>query len=313
MNISTSYQNYSAQMQNNTKVQNSSTNTTFADTMKTQSTAYQVDINSSKYNTSEPLFTDYFQSSGRAMKNQTSFNEDWVNPDVKGEVIAQKGVYIDYVPEEEVNRDKYGRTYLEQIPQEYFNNMTPEDKELFKEIMSDGRMSYGEVDSLTYEQVKLFNPVNASSYLKQQGYSDDEILLPEMDQRVGLFIQATDFTPDETFNRAIFKTVKEATNVTESQIIHGLSQLKQHLLQIHFDKEFKGSMVLDAFKGYRERPYFLEKENFNMDYDQLLNQAIGYYTEGALKPHPTKNLEEQYKLRYEWFFTLKQNYEDVKK
>jgi len=308
MNISTSYQNYSAQMQNNTKVQNSSTNTTFADTMKTQSTAYQVDINSSKYNTSEPLFTDYFQSSGRAMKNQTSFNEDWVNPDVKGEVIAQKGVYIDYVPEEEVNRDKYGRTYLEQIPQAYFNNMTPEDKELFKEIMSDGNMSYGEVDSLTYEQVKLFNPLSASSYLKQQGYNDDEIVLPEMDWRVSEFIQTTDFTPDETFNRAIFKTVKEATNVTRSQINRGFEVLRNNLMQLGFDKPFGGNFTGDA-----RRPYFLEKENFDINYDELLDKGISFYGEKALSPQPSKSATEEFKLKYEWYFTLKQNYEEVKK
>lgn len=280
----------------------------FGDHLKTQSSAYKVDISTSLgYATEISVSTDYFQSSGRAMKNQTSFDENWENPDKTGDVIIRKGVYIDSVPDDEVKRDKFGRTYLEQIPEEYYKNMSFEDKELFKKIMSDSHMSYGEVDSLSFEQVKQFNPFNASSYLMQQGYSDDEILLPSVDWRVSEFISATELTRDDTFNRAVFKTVKEATNVTRDQISKSMSELTSNMMQLGFNKPFGGE-----FTGSQERPYLLEKYNLNINYDELLAKGISFYGQEALSSQASKSITEEYKLFHEWYFALRENYNEVK-
>jgi len=306
MQISNTHQTYNYHNQNNTITQKTVT-PSFADHMQVQS-SYKVDISSSIYTSDKPLFTDYFQSAGRGMKNQTSFNETWINPDNPREIVSHKGVYNEKIADEDVPKDKSGRRFIDLLPQSYFDNMNSEDEKRYREIMDDSHISYGEVDSLSFDQVKNMSFEKSANILLKEGYSIDEIPLFSVDSRVDEFFSATEFTSDGTFNRAIFKTIKEATNVTESQIMSATGQLQTHFLQKHFNKEFQIETIGGSYEGGVENLYFLEKNNIKVNYDEFLNQALNYYGEMASDPMTLEGLREQSKFQYEWYFTLRENY-----
>ena len=79
-------------------------------------------------------------------------------------------------------------------------------------------------------------------------------------------------------------------------------------MQLAFNKPYQSDFRGGSFKGNIERPYFLEKNNLHIDYNELLEKGIQLYGEEASSPQPTKSITEQYKLRYEWYFTLRENY-----
>ena len=174
----------------NQYTQHSKSHTSSFDThLKPTPASNNIEINTALYNVGDkPIFTDYFQSTGRAMKNKTSFNEDWVNPNKIGNIIEHKGIYINTVPDEEIKRDNQGRIFVDLLPESYFKNMTIEEEEKYKEIMTDTHISYGEIDSLSFEEVKNLNPLTAMNALLREGYTPDEIPLFTQDSRVRHFL-----------------------------------------------------------------------------------------------------------------------------
>lgn len=255
------------------------------------------------YTQHQPLFNDYFQSPGIGQK-KTSFNEY----DASGDLY---GVYKTHIEEEDIPKNEKGEKFLDIIPESVFEALPQEDAELFKNILEDSHVTYVEMDSLSYEQINTLNKIMFTDALTY-GYSMDEIPLTSADTRVRSFFRAANFTNDDHFNQSVLKTVKEATNVQAHDISSALSEMQQNLMQIMHNKPFSESFKVGAFgggEGYDA--YFLSKSTMNIDYEELFVNALNLYGEGASKPQPSESITEQFKRGYEWYYTLRDNYETM--
>jgi len=88
-----------------------------------------------------------------------------------------------------------------------FSSLSSIDKKIFRDILSDDKLTLEEIKSLSYEQVKKID--NFLVFGFTSGISPDEIpLVKSTDFKIGAMVHATKMTNNEDFNKALFETVQ---------------------------------------------------------------------------------------------------------
>ena len=88
-----------------------------------------------------------------------------------------------------------------------FSSLSSIDKKIFRDILSDDKLTLEEIKSLSYEQVKKID--NFLVFGFTSGISPDEIpLVKSTDFKIGAMVHATKMTNNENFNKALFETVQ---------------------------------------------------------------------------------------------------------
>lgn len=88
-----------------------------------------------------------------------------------------------------------------------FSSLSSIDEKIFRDILSDDKLTLEEIKSLSYEQVKKID--NFLVFGFTSGISPDEIpLVKSTDFKIGAMVHATKMTNNEDFNKALFETVQ---------------------------------------------------------------------------------------------------------
>ena len=88
-----------------------------------------------------------------------------------------------------------------------FSSLSSIDEKIFRDILSDDKLTLEEIKSLSYEQVKKID--NFLVFGFTSGISPDEIpLVKSTDFKIGAMVHATKMTDNEDFNKALFETVQ---------------------------------------------------------------------------------------------------------
>ena len=129
-----------------------------------------------------------------------------------------------------------------------FSTLSPTDEKIFRDILSDNKLTKEEADSLSYEQVekitKLINPVNFSK--------DEKDTMPLV--LWGVDLLATQKTGNRQFNEAYYNASKEL----DSEKQHILeSEVHNNLGQLYLGKELKATF---EYWGSSELITILQKD-----------------------------------------------------
>lgn len=104
--------------------------------------------------------------------------------------------------------EKSEGVYLKHIEQyNIFDSLTEETRKAFKEILKDDEITMSEMDSLSYEQTKLFKDC-----VFPVGLSKDElgkVPLTSMPNKAGDMMFASRLTNDDTLNESLYRTARE--------------------------------------------------------------------------------------------------------
>ena len=88
-----------------------------------------------------------------------------------------------------------------------FSSLSSIDEKIFRDILSDDKLTLEEIKSLSYEQVKKID--NFLVFGFTSGISPDEIpLVKSTDFKIEAMVHATKMTDNEDFNKALFETVQ---------------------------------------------------------------------------------------------------------
>lgn len=103
-----------------------------------------------------------------------------------------------------------------------FSSLSPTDEKIFREILSDDKLTMAEMKSLTYEQVQKIDKFLIPSFTNA---SPNEVpIVKNVDFKMQGMLQATKMTDDEDFNRALFETVQTIDDPIEmGYFFHRLS------------------------------------------------------------------------------------------
>lgn len=199
---------------------------------------------------------------------------------------------------------------LDKLNPKAFEDMgiSKEDEKLFRTIIDDGKINEQELIDLSFEQTEQLNQfyhANLSYVIDEVGKENTPILLPTSEALP--LLQSSQFTPNETFNKAFHQTLIESTHLNKHELEEMISQLQSNLLQKHLDMEFTLTNNNNNINSVGS-PYFLEKENFDFDYDKFVSNISTYYNKEATKDHKFDDIKENYIQRAEWFSIFEKNY-----
>ncbi len=190
--------------------------------------------------------------------------------------------------------------------------ISKDDEITFRYIIDDGEISEKELRNLTYEQTSQLNKF----YYENMSYVIDEVgiektpILGAFNSKSNSLLTAPDFTNNERFNRALYETVLESSHLDRHELSEMISQLQTNLLQIHNDKEIQADFLTGTYRGERDKFYALEKENFDIDYEQFILNTTNHYKQEASKDQKFEYIKENYIQRAEWFSILQNNYQN---
>jgi hypothetical protein len=94
-----------------------------------------------------------------------------------------------------------------------FSSLSPTDEKIFRDILSDDKLTMEEVKSLSYEQVKKINDFIGLTFSKAS--SCEAPIIKGIDFRIEAMLHATIITDNENFNKAIFETVQTINDPIE--------------------------------------------------------------------------------------------------
>lgn len=98
-----------------------------------------------------------------------------------------------------------------------FDSLSEADKNKFKEILADDKVTIDEMDSLSYEQAeKMFGYVYLSSIVNAD---PNTIPLVKIDDQINTMLYSTIKTNDKTLNEAMYKTAREINSDKERDIV----------------------------------------------------------------------------------------------
>jgi len=282
MNVSTSYSpsNFYQQSNVNDKKQSESTNT-FLDYLSTEE----------KKETDKPTKID----SSDQQATFTYTKEDFI--------ASSESEYTPKNPESAIFLNQ-----LEKKEPNLFKNigMSAEDEQMCRDILADNEIKDDEIKNLSYEQAETFYSFFSSHIFKYK----DEVQLPKpLGESITLLATTKELgTNDETFNKALFKSMKEVVN-HEDMLAH-FGEYQANLAQVAYGQELKGTYISGAFTKPMEDP-FLYQQDFNIDYDHFFTDVLNYYN-SELNKNKEDVTQNQIKAIIGFYEIIQDNYNEEK-
>ncbi len=221
--------------------------------------------------------------------------------------VSQTSEEKDNVP-----RNSKGQNFLDivdEVDLDAFKklNISKEDEILFRTILEDSEVTASEAKSLTYDQAsKLGKFVFDSLSTVMKDRPENEIPIVSIgNPTTTSVLHSANLTNNETFNRAIHKMVLENTTTNKHDLSSFFSAITSNIMQMHYNEEFRANFMPNTFSGGIEHPYFLEKDNIDIDYEELLNNAISIYGD---KSKIQNAAQEQYQKLTDLYSALNEYY-----
>ena len=242
-------------------------------------------------------------------QNTTSSKEDYIEVNDSIEQ-TQDIVYTQDVAKSQIeSNDTNGKflNLLDNYMPNYFeeNGISKEDEEVMRVVLSDDSVSESEAISLSFDQAKYVQKVRFD--LLDYGTENN---LPAMWLGVeGDFTQSilgiTSFPTDETFARAIHKTILENFTSHDYELI--LQELSHTLKQafVGMDLGFNMSQAPAPFGLHHE----LEPEGF--DYEEHMLKLLGHVDTLLRKPS-VPEIRKEYERMQVIYGKILENYQDLK-
>lgn len=189
-----------------------------------------------------------------------------------------------------------------------FSSLSPTDEKMFREILSDDKLTMEEMQNLTYEQIKKVEDLTLHNYTT--GISPNEIPIVKVtDSKIGSMLKAVKMTDNEDLNKALFKTVQTIDNQMERM---NFFDRLSNTLGFNDNTEITKAIITKTNDSELKKKYLPQNEDWKInDYSKYINTNINEL-DLLLK---NKNILDEdkriYKQVLDNFFTLQKNYNKV--
>lgn len=180
-----------------------------------------------------------------------------------------------------------------------FSTLSPTDEKIFREILSDNKLTKEEADSLSYEQVeRISNLLTTNLPLSKEEFDAMPIV------QMGVDLIATRVTGNRQFNEAFYNTLKELDpekqHILESEVHNNLGQL-------YLGKELKATF--EYWGSYLANPWEYDKMNAN--FGKFIKDVKSHHEAITSNPKVPDVIKKQYQNIVDVYNILEKNYNQV--
>ena len=186
-----------------------------------------------------------------------------------------------------------------------FSSLSPTDEKIFRDILSDDKLTMEEMQSLTYEQIKKVENLILPNYTT--GVSDNEIPIVKVtDSKIGSMLKAVKMTDNEDFNKALFETVQTTDN--EMERMDFFDRLSSTL---GFNDNTNAQKII--YNKTNDTKYLPQNEDWKInDYSEFININMKELNELLKNRNISDENKQIYQKILDNFITLQKNHNEIK-
>ena len=179
-----------------------------------------------------------------------------------------------------------------------FSSLSPTDQKIFRDILSDNKLTKEEADNLSYEQVeRISNLLTTNLPLSKEEFDAMPIV------QMGVDLIATRITGNRQFNEAFYNTLKEIDSPMDAKKLEG--EVYYNLGEL-----YKGTSYRPTFDmGLSANPW--EFENMNADFGKFIKDVINHHEAIIADPKVADIIKPQYQDIVDLYSILEKNYNQV--
>ncbi len=179
-----------------------------------------------------------------------------------------------------------------------YSSLSPTDEKIFRDILSDNKLTKEEADSLSYEQVERI-----AILLRQSDLPEEEWKSMPIVER-GVDLSATTKTGNKQFNEAYYNAKKELTNeqkyILEKEVDNNLGQLLT-------GKELRATF---QYKDcYLVNPW--EYQNMDADFGKFIKDVKSHHEAIIANHKGNDEIKKQFQDVVDVYSILEKNYNQV--
>ena len=179
-----------------------------------------------------------------------------------------------------------------------FSSLSPTDEKIFREILSDNKLTKEEANSLSFEQVERI-----TTLLLPSGLSDEEInSMPIVQQGVDLF--STRATGNRQFNEALFNTTLDLSTEDADRLI---GEVHNNLGQLYLGRELKATFQYTG--SYLANPW--EYKDIYADFSKFIKDVKSHHESIIAKHKGNDEIKKQFQDIVNVYDVLEKNYNQV--
>ena len=180
-----------------------------------------------------------------------------------------------------------------------FSTLSQTDEKIFREILSDNKLTKEEADSLSFEQVeRISNLLTTTLPLSKEEFD----AMPIVQWGVDLIV--TRATGNRQFNEAFYNTLKELTpekkHILESEVHNNLGQL-------YLGKELKATF--EYWGSYLANPW--EYDKMTADFGKFIQDVKSHHEAIISNPKVPDVIKKQFQDIVDVYNVLEKNYNQV--
>lgn len=179
-----------------------------------------------------------------------------------------------------------------------FSTLSQTDEKIFREILSDNKLTKEEANSLSYEQVeRIRDLISPAKLTKEEMYS-----MPIVQSGVDLI--ATQTTGNRQFNEAYYNTLKELDD-KDASILR--NEVENNLGQLFTGKELRATF---QYKDcYLVNPW--EYKDIDVDFSKFIKDVKSHHESIIAKHKGDNEIKKQFQDIVDVYNVLEKNYNQV--
>lgn len=179
-----------------------------------------------------------------------------------------------------------------------FSSLSPTDEKIFKDILSDNKLTKEEANSLSYEQVeRIRDLISPAKLTKEEMY-----LMPIVQSGVDLI--ATQITGNRQFNEAYYNTLKELDD-KDASILR--NEVENNLGQLFTGKELRATF---QYKDcYLVNPW--EYQNIDTDFSKFIKDVKSHHEVIIANHKGNDEIKKQFQDVVDVYSILEKSYNQV--
>jgi hypothetical protein len=177
-----------------------------------------------------------------------------------------------------------------------YSSLSPTDEKIFRDILSDNKLTKEEADSLSYEQVEKIATLLRQSNLPEEEWKSMPLVVRGVD------LSATQITTNRQFNEAYYNTMKELPN-EQKHILD--SEVHYNLGELYLGAELRATFAM----GSSANPW--EYQNMDADFGKFIKDVINHHEAIIADPKVDDIYKKQHQDIVDVYNVLEKNYNQV--
>ena len=179
-----------------------------------------------------------------------------------------------------------------------YSSLSPTDEKIFRDILSDNKLTKEEADTLSYEQVeRIAKLLTLSRCSGDEWKKTAPVVFSDVD------LIATTKTSNRQFNEAYYNTMKELPDEQKGILER---EVDTNLAQLSIGKELRPTFTEPSYL-----PNAWEYQNMNADFRKFIKDVINHHNSMIANPNVASGCKEQLKDVLDVYNVLGKNYNQV--